>query len=145
MSKKPIGMIFLIILIVAALVILAGELIEDPSGTPKYDLTCNVMIENYGLFNMDIHNNLLFPIECTSKKSSLFAISDYLYDKGQLFMEAQGKRTSVNVFVIEFSRRRYVLALNNLDKGDTVVNFYLYNDNNQVIDSESINFYVGGE
>lgn len=152
--KDNIAKIMLFLLAIVGLSLLIVECVPSNTDSNLYDVTCEVTIINPILQDTQFKNWFLEPVKCTSKKSSLFSITDWISDSGNLKMEAQGKYTTKNYIIREelptvyplprvIPEQKHELRINDLKSGDTVINFYLYDEDEHIIDFISINYIVG--
>jgi hypothetical protein len=142
--------IFLMLIALGILLIGGGILLGDDesinvpgvSDPTKYDLVCTVRVENVFLYNPEF----IGSPECRSRTSEVgsFSLFSFLYKEGNLKMTANGKEVSKN---IEYSSlgigKDFDLVIERLDPGDSVVNFYLYDEDGAVEDSKTLNVKVG--
>ena len=131
---------------VLAILELTGPVSElFPLPNPTYDVSCEVDIVNSFLANPSIKS-----VDCTVQKSSLFTISEFFLDSGNVIMQAQGKIASATYEVGETGflslqgETKKVLRINKLQPGETVVTLKLLDENSVLIDVESVTLNIGG-
>ncbi len=142
------------IILVISVVFIVGEVVRpttDPA-TQRYDVICNIELKNVLFFDPIINN-----VECNWKKASLFPLGSIgLFDKGNIRMSIGDKTDSANYEIGEFGNivipyttlpsgsESVKLRINRVDRGITSIDFTLFNEDFETIDSESITFDVGG-
>jgi len=131
--NRPLLIVAVLLLVISLGFVFAfPQQIKVDGAQQLFDVTCTVPVRNIQLFDFDIAES---NIVCDSVPSSFFSAFSLFSDEGNLVMKIGGARDSVDVSVWEATSKSFVLKVRNVQAGERIATFTLYNDKGAIVDT----------